>query len=116
MFAPLSTATRPWSRTPSRATHVFSPATRERAGRLHHRAGVVEDVLDRRAHFVVGHAHDFVDRLLDDRERPLADFAHRDAVGENADVVEPDAAAGGERLEHRVGFERLDANHLAPPA
>ena len=57
-----------------------------------------------------------LDRLLHDRERPLADFAHRDAVGENADVIELDAAARGERLVHRVGFERLDANdlHLRP--
>ena len=32
----------------------------QRPGRLHHRAGVVEDVLDGRADLVVGHPHDFV--------------------------------------------------------
>ena len=52
------------------------------------------------------------DRLLDDRKRPLADLAHRHTVGENADMIQLDAAARGERLIHRVGFERLDANHL----
>ena len=30
---------------------------------------------------------------LHDRERQLADFAHRDAVGEDADVIERDARA-----------------------
>ena len=88
----------------------------KRPRRLHHRARVVEDVLDGRAHLVVGHPDDFLYRLLHDRERPLADFAHGHAVGENPDMFEPDPAAGGERLIHGVGFERLDADdlHLRP--
>ena len=46
----------------------------------------------------------------------LADLAHRDAVGEDADAVERDAAARRERLVHRVGLERLDADdpHVRP--
>ena len=36
--------------------------------------------------------------------------AHRDAVGEDADVVEGDAPAGLQRLVHRVRLERLDAD------
>ena len=52
----------------------------------------------------------------DDRKRQLADLAHRDAVGEDADVIERDAPAGGERLVHRVGLERLDADDPDRPA
>ena len=39
-----------------------------------------------------------------------ADFADGDAVGKDVDRVERDAAAGGERLIHRVGAERFDAD------
>ena len=49
---------------------------------------------------------------LDDRERVLADLLHRDAVGEHADLVEPHAAAGRQRLRHRVRIHRLDADDL----
>ena len=83
---------------------------RERAGRLHHAARVVEDVLDGGAHLVVRDAHDLVDGELRDLERVHADGAHRDAVGEDADVVERDAPAGLQRLVHRVRLERLDAD------
>ncbi len=85
---------------------------RERAGGLHDRARVVEDVLDRRADLVVGHAQHFVHGLPHDLERPLADLAHRDAVREDADVIELHAPAVRERSVHRVGLERLDADHL----
>ena len=83
---------------------------RERAGRLHQRARVVEHVLDRRADLVVGDAHDFIDERLHDREGEGADLAHGDAVGEDADAIERDPAAGFERSIHRVGLERLDAD------
>ena len=81
-----------------------------KAGRLHHAARVVEDVLDRGAHLVVRDAHDLVDGELRDLERVDADGAHRDAVGEDADVVERDAPPGLQRLVHRVRLERLDAD------
>ena len=84
----------------------------QRAGRLHHRAGVVEHVLDRGADLVVGHAQHFVHRLLHDRERALTDLAHGDAVGEDADVLELHAPAERQRAVHRVGLERLDADDL----
>ena len=82
----------------------------QRAGRLHDRARVVEDVLDRGADLVVRDADDLVDRRLHDRERELADLADRDAVGEDADAIEHDAPSGRERLVHRVRLERLDAD------
>ena len=116
MLAPLSTAT---SRASGRAGALdprAQPGDRQRAGRLHDRARVVEDVLDRRADLVVRDAHDLVDGRLHDREGQLADLAHGDAVGEDADAIERDAPAGRERLIHRVGLERLDADHLARPA
>ena len=85
---------------------------RQRARRLHQRTGVVEDVLDRGADFVVRHADDLVDRFLNNREREGADLADRDAVGEDADAIEHDAPPGLERAVHRIGFQRFDADHL----
>ena len=99
-------------RTPSRATHVFSPATPSAP------AGSMIVRVSSKMSLMAAHTSSFVTRtisstvVLHDRERPLADLAHGDAVGEDADVVEPDAAAGRERLVHRVGLERLDADHL----
>ena len=87
---------------------------RERAGRLHDRPGVVEDVLDGRADFVVGDADDPVDRGLGDREGVLADLLHGDAVGEQADLIQLHAMAGLDRLRHRVGVNGLDADHVHP--
>ncbi len=84
----------------------------QRTGRLHHRAGVVEDILDRRADLVVGHAQHFIDRLLGDRKRPLPYLAHRHAVGEDPDVLELYTAAERKRAVHRVGLECLDADDL----
>ena len=90
----------------------FSPASASAPAGSDDRARVVEDVLDRGADLVVVDADDLVDRRLHDRERVLADLLHRDAVGEQPDLVEPDAAAGRQRLRHRVGIDRLDADHL----
>ena len=109
-MAPLRIATRCWSRQRAALGVALEAGHRERAGRLHHAAGVVEDVLDRGADLVVRDAHDLVDGTLRDPERLLADGAHRDAVGEDADVIEHDAPAGPQRLVHRVGLERLDAD------
>ena len=85
---------------------------RECAGGLHDRTRVVEDVLDRRADLVVGHAQHFIHGLPHDLERPLADLAHRDTICKDADVIELHAPAVRERSVHRVGLERLDADHL----
>ena len=48
----------------------------------------------------------------DEAERLLADLLHRDAVGEQPDVRELDAAARRERARHRVGVLGLHADHL----
>jgi hypothetical protein len=84
----------------------------QRTGRLHHAPRVVEDVLDRGADLVVRHAYDFVDRLLHDRERPLADFPHGHPIGEEPDMFELHAPPDRARSVHRVGFEWLDADDL----
>ena len=62
------------------------PATAKRAGRLGDGARVLEDVLDRGADLVGGHQQDLIDVLLGEAEGLLADAAHRDAVGEDADA------------------------------
>ena len=112
MFAPLSTAAERAVRAAFARGPRLQPGDGQRAGRLHDAARVVEDVLDRRADLVVGHAHHFVHRLLREREGVLADLADGDAVGEDAHVVEVHATAGGQRAVHRVGLERLDADDL----
>ena len=45
-------------------------------------------------------------------ERGFADLAHGDAVGEDPDVIQMHAPARRQRLVHRVGLERLDADDL----
>jgi hypothetical protein len=57
----------------------------QRAGRLEHRARVLEHVLDRRADGVGVDQHHLVDVLLAQAEGFLADVLHRRAVGEQAD-------------------------------
>ena len=83
---------------------------RQRAGRLEDRARVLEHVLQRGARGVGVDQHHFVDEFARDSERLRADLLHRDAVGEEADVRELDAASRGERARHRVGIDRLDAD------
>ena len=83
----------------------------QRAGRLHDRSRVVEDLLDRGADLVVRHAHDLVHRLPDDRKRDLSHLAHGDTIGKDADAIEHDRAACRHRLEHGVGLVGLHANH-----
>jgi hypothetical protein len=60
------------------------PGHREGARRLHDAAGLVEDVLDRRADLVVVTRTTPSTHSLRDGERVLAHLAHRDAVGEDA--------------------------------
>jgi hypothetical protein len=90
----------------------LQPRCGERAGRLHDRARVVEDVLDGGAHFVVRDADDFVHRFARDLKGELAHFAHGDAVREDPHMIEVYPSSDRERLVHRVRLERLDANHL----
>ena len=116
MFAPLSTATSRAPRVPVRSTHARSPATASAP------AGSMIERVSSKMSLIAAQISSFETRTisstrrLDDRERELADLAHRDAVGEDADAIEHDAAPGGERLVHRVRLERLDADDLAPPA
>ena len=95
-----------------RATHDFTAGDRERAGGLEDGAGVLEHVLQRRADGVGVDEHDLVDVLLDEAKGLLADLLHRHPVGEQADVRELDAPAGGERARHRIRILGLHADHL----
>ena len=110
MFAPLSTAASRRPVVPVRSTHARSPATASAP------AGSMTDRVSSKMSLIAAQISSFDTRTisstgrLDDRERQLADLAHGHAVGEDADAVERDAAPGGERLIHRVGLERLDAD------
>ena len=86
----------------------------ERAGRLGDRAVVLEDVLDRGADLVRVDQQHLVDVLLRQPEGLLADAAHGDAVGEDADALERHALAGAQRIVHARGVLRLDADDARP--
>ena len=88
----------------------FRAGDRQRARRLENRAGVLEHVLDRRADRVGVDEDHLVDEPCAQAESLLADLLHRDAVGEQADLVELHAPARLERAVHRVGVGRLDAD------
>ncbi len=95
------------------ARHVLLDArNRQRAGRLRNGAGILENVLDRRADLVRGHQHDFVDVLPGQPEGFLAHAPHRNAVGEDADALEGDALAGAQRLVHSGRVFGLHADDL----
>ena len=89
----------------------FHTGDRERARGLEDGAGVLEDVLQRRADRVGVDEHDLVDVLLHETKRLLADLLHRDPVGEQADMGEPDPATCGERARHRIRVLGLDSDH-----
>ena len=82
------------------------------AGRLGDGAGVVEDVLDRGADLVGIDGDDLVEQLAAQAEGLRAGLAHGHAVGEQADLIEHHALAGGDRRLHAGGVVRLDADHL----
>ncbi len=84
----------------------------QRAGRLQHCACVLEDVLRRRADVVGVHQNDLVEVFFAEPEGLLADFAHRDAVGEEPGVRQLHAAARRQRIMHGRRIARLDADHL----
>ena len=83
---------------------------RQAAGRLHDRAGILVNVLDRGAHLIGGDQHHVIDQLLRQTKRFLADFLHRHAVGKQIDVCERDAFADLEGSRHGVGIHRLDTD------
>ena len=82
----------------------------QRARGLEHHARVLEHVLDRGAHLVGIGEHHLVHQAAAQPEGLAPDFLHRDAVGEQADMVELDALSGLERARHRRRIDRLDAD------
>ena len=101
---------------PVRSTQARRPATASAP------AGSMTDRVSSKMSLIAAQISSFETRTisstgrLHDRERQLADLAHGDAVGEDADAVERDAPAGRERLVHRVRLVRLDADDRARPA
>ncbi len=77
---------------------------------LDHGAIVFEDVLNRGADFVRADRDHLIDDLAREPEGFLADPAHRDAVGEDADAIERYARALLKRTVHCIGIVRLDAD------
>src|SRR5580658_3992771 len=84
----------------------------ERSGGLEHSARVFEDVLDCRTDFVDADCYAFVEVTAAQLEGLLAHGADRNAVGEQSDVIELDAASGADRMRHRGRIVGLNANHL----
>ena len=82
----------------------------QRTGRFDDRAIVFEDVLNRGADLVVADQDHLIDALLCKPKRLLAHAAHGNAIGKGADAIERDALAGLQRLVHRIGIFRLDAD------
>src|SRR6185503_11946284 len=70
---------------------------RQSAGRLEHRARIFEHVLERGADRIGVDGDHVVDELPANAKRFLADLLDRDAVGEEPDVTETDAAPGRKR-------------------
>ena len=83
---------------------------RERAGRLEHRARILEHVLDGAADLVGIDAQHLIDVLARQREAALAHGAHGDAVGEQADALERHALPGAQRFVHGGRVDRLDTD------
>ena len=107
MFAPHATATSVASAQPSRAAYCLEPRHRQRAGRLEDAAGVLEHVLDRRAHRVgVDHARSRRRARGHSRNVSSPTCLHRGAVGEQADVLELHPLPGRQRPGHRIGVAR----------
>ncbi|MCY1292582.1 hypothetical protein D9M70_418150 [compost metagenome] len=95
------------------ALHVaLDPGHRQGAGRLGDGAGVVVDVLDRRADLIAAHCQYFIDEMPADLEVVRADLRHRHPIGEQPDLAEHHAFAGGQRGLQAVGVLRLDTDHL----
>src|SRR5690606_17834581 len=84
---------------------------RERAGRLHDDAAVLEDILDRRADLVRLDEDDLVDDLARNRERMIADPADGDTVGKDPDMIQRDRMALTQRVVHPRSLDGLDADH-----
>ena len=82
----------------------------ERGRGLDDRARVLEDVLHRGAELVGVDEDHVVDVAAREPERLDPDLLDGDAVGEEADVGERDAASRAERALHRVRVLRLDAD------
>ena len=72
---------------------LLETGQRESAGRFGNGAGVVEDVLERGADFVVGAGDDFVEVLAQHAEGFVADALHGHAVGKQGNTVEGDGLA-----------------------
>src|SRR5690606_18614130 len=91
---------------------LLDPGYGQRAGGFGDGAGVVVDVLDRRADFIGADGDHLIHILLADVEGVLADLRHGDAVGEQPDLPQHHALAGGHGGLQAIGIVRLDADHL----
>jgi hypothetical protein len=109
MLAPDAVATSVLSFSRCSRAYSLAPATAS-APAGSSTAGVLENVLDRRADGVGVDQHHLVDIHLAEAEGLLADVLDRSTVGEQADMVETDTLAGLERARHGVGVDGFDAD------
>ncbi len=85
---------------------------RQRAGGLGDGARVIEDVLDRGADRVGVHRHHLIEKFTTEAKGQLADLAHGDTIGKQADLTERHALIGLQGGCHARGILRFDADHL----
>ncbi|KKY54547.1 hypothetical protein AAY86_00005, partial [Pseudomonas amygdali pv. tabaci str. ATCC 11528] len=90
----------------------LDPGNTQRARRLGDRAGVVVDVLDRRADFIGADGDHLIDIMTAHFKGVMADLRHRHAIGKQPDLAQHHALPGGHRRLQAVGVVRLDADHL----
>ena len=112
MLAPLSTAASRAFVVPVRSTHARSPATASAP------AGSMIVRVSSKMSLIAAQISSFETRTISSTvvctigKRQRADLANGDAVSKDVHRVERHAPAGGDRLVHRVGAERLDADDL----
>ncbi|KPB92289.1 Uncharacterized protein AC502_5511 [Pseudomonas syringae pv. maculicola] len=84
----------------------------QRTRRLGDRAGVVVDVLDRRADFVGADGDHFIDVMTAHFKGVITDLRHRHAIGKQPDLAQHHALARRHRRLQAVGVVGLDADDL----
>ncbi len=91
---------------------LFQPSHAQGSRRFGDGAGVVEDVLDRRADLVSIHADHLVHTLPGQPEGLLADLFHCDAIGEDVHFVQQDASVRLQGLVQGCRTLRFHADDL----
>ncbi|RMO16362.1 hypothetical protein ALQ46_05467, partial [Pseudomonas savastanoi pv. phaseolicola] len=90
----------------------LDPGHAQRAGGLGDRAGVVVNVLDRRADIVGADGDHFIDIMTAHFKGVMADLRHRHTIGKQPDLAQYHALARRHCRLQAVGVVRFDADNL----